>query len=127
MARALKLAIERALDLVREAGSGGFSYLNVAIADGDHAVVSRFTDDPEAAPESLYWFSGSLYPELPDQTAAVMHHAVTVSSERLTADPGWAEVPSGQIIVLRRDLAPQLMPVLAPAASRCARAASTAG
>jgi hypothetical protein len=48
-----------------------------------------------------------------------------VSSERLTADPGWAEVPSGQIIILRRDLAPQFMPVLAPAGSRYARAAST--
>jgi len=125
MARALKLAIERALTLVREAGAGGPSYINVAIADGDRAVVSRFTDDPEAAPESLYWFSGSLYPEFPDQTAAVMNHAVTVSSERLTADPGWAEVPSGQIIILRRDLAPQFMPVLAPAGSRYARAAST--
>ena len=49
-----------------QAGAGSYSYLNVAIADGDRAVVSRFTDDPEAAPESLYWFSGSLYPELPD-------------------------------------------------------------
>ncbi len=114
MARALKLAIERALTLVREAGAGSSSYLNVAIADGDHAVVSRFTDDPEAAPESLYWFSGSLYPELPDQNGPVMRHAVTVSSERLTADPGWAEVPPGQIIILRRDLAPQFMPVIAP-------------
>ena len=102
-----------ALALVREAGAGGYSYLNVAIADGDHAVVSRFTDDPEAAPESLYWFTGSLYQELPDQSGAVMRHAVTVSSERLTADPGWAEVPSGQIIILRRDLAPQFMPVIA--------------
>jgi predicted glutamine amidotransferase len=118
MARALKLAIERALTLVREAGSGGYNYLNVAIADGDHAVVSRFTDDPEAAPESLYWFNGSLYPELPGPNGHGMGHAVTVSSERLTADPGWAEVPPGQIIVLRRDLAPEFIPVLAPASSR---------
>jgi predicted glutamine amidotransferase len=121
MARALKLAIERALALVREAGAGAYSYLNVAIADGDHAVVSRFTDDPNAAPESLYWFSGSLYPDLSGPDAARAGRAVTVSSERLTADPGWAEVPSGEIIILHRDLAPQFMPVAAPLRSRADR------
>jgi hypothetical protein len=48
---------------------------------------------------------------------------VTVSSERLTADPGWVEVPAGQIIVLRRDRAPQFVaaltgrPVAPPAVS----------
>jgi hypothetical protein len=45
----------------------------------------------------------------------------------LTADPGWAEVPAGQIIILSRDVAPQFMPVLAPAGSQHAPAASTAG
>ena len=34
---------------------------------------------------------------------------VTVSSERLTDDSGWAEVPAGQIIILRRDRAPQVI------------------
>jgi predicted glutamine amidotransferase len=124
MARALKLAIERALTLVREAGAGSPSYINVAIADGDRAVVSRFTDDPEAAPESLYWFSGSLYPGLPGQDAARERHAVTVSSERLTADPGWTEVPPGQIIILRRDVAPEFMLVTARPRSHGARSAS---
>ena len=124
MARALGLAIERALARVRDAGGGSPSYMNVAIADGEHAVVSRFTDDPDSAPESLYYFSGSLYPELPDPRGT--HHAVTVSSERLTSDPGWTEVPPGQIIVLRRDLAPHFVPVIAPARADRTRAASTA-
>jgi hypothetical protein len=35
--------------------------------------------------------------------------AVIVSSERLTSDPGWLEVPAGQIIILRRDRAPQFV------------------
>jgi predicted glutamine amidotransferase len=122
MARALSTAIERVLELVREAGAGSPSYMNVAIADGDHAVVSRFTDEPGEQPESLYYFSGSLYPELPDPRGT--HRSVTVSSERLTSDPGWAEVPPGQIIVLRRDLAPQFMPVLAPARARPSRTAA---
>jgi hypothetical protein len=37
---------------------------------------------------------------------------VTVSSERLTADLGWEEVPAGRIIVLRRDRAPQFVDAL---------------
>jgi glutamine amidotransferase len=110
MARSLARAIERVLELVRTAGAGSPSYLNVAIADGEHAVVSRFTDDPDAAPESLYYFSGSLYPELRDSLGMPRaQQPVTVSSERLTADAGWAEVPPNQIIVLRRDRQPQFV------------------
>jgi predicted glutamine amidotransferase len=111
MASALAEAIDRVLELVRTVGDGSPSYLNVAIADGDHAVVSRFTDDPDAKPESLYYFSGNLYPDLPDprRPEAPARPEVTVSSERLTDDPGWTEVPAGQIIVLRRDRDPELV------------------
>jgi glutamine amidotransferase len=109
MARSLARAIDRALELVRAAGSGSPSYLNVAIADGEQAVVSRFTDDPDAAPESLYYFDGSLYPPLPDGRTGAARTGHTVSSERLTADPGWREVPAGEIIVLRRDREPQFV------------------
>ena len=105
MARALARAITRTLDLVHSAGDGSASYLNVAIADGDCAVVSRFTDDGDGVPESLYYFTGALYQTIQAkrQTGAERGHPVTVSSERLTADPGWTEVPAGQIIILRRD------------------------
>jgi predicted glutamine amidotransferase len=107
MARSLARAIDRALELVRAEGAGSPSYLNVAITDGEHAVVSRFTDDPDAAPESLYHYDGPLYAPLPDQPAGAARYSVTVSSERLTADAGWTEVPAGQIIVLRRNREPQ--------------------
>lgn len=109
MAQALAQSITRVLGLVQKAGEGSPSYLNIAISDGEHAVVSRFTDDEDSAPESLYYFTGQLYP---DVGAAAKHkgtQAVTVSSERLTADPGWVEVPAGQIIILRRDRAPQFV------------------
>jgi len=110
MAQALARTITRTLELVRSAGAGGASYLNVAIADGERAVVSRFTDAADEAPESLYYFTGALYPTLRTQRRGdVEAHAVTVSSERLTTDPGWAEVPAGQIIVLRRDRAPEFV------------------
>jgi predicted glutamine amidotransferase len=115
MARALSVAIDRVLELVHGSGPGAASYLNVAISDGDHAVISRFTDD-DAKPESLYWFSGALYPSLSHSKPEGARHAVTVSSERLTSDSGRVEVSPGQIIVLRRDREPELFRI--PAAGR---------
>jgi len=110
MARALAQAIDRVLQLVREVGNRSSSWLNVAIADGDHAVVSHYTDDPDGKPESLYWFSGNIYPDLPDpHRPGPQRQEITVSSERLTEDPGWVEVPPGQIIILRRDRDPEFV------------------
>ena len=110
MAQALARAIDRVLALVSGAGAGGASSLNIAISDGEHAVVSRFTDAGDGVPESLYYFTGQLYPDVGPKAKRKGTQAVTVSSERLTADAGWAtEVPPGQIIILRRDRAPQFV------------------
>jgi hypothetical protein len=54
-------------------------------------------------------------------------HAVTVSSERLTTDPGWAEVPAGQIIVLRRDRAPQFVDARTGVAKAMATVTASSG
>jgi hypothetical protein len=124
MAQALARAISRALDLVRSAGAGSDSYLNVAISDGEHAVVSRFTDEVGGTPESLYYFSGQLYPDVGPKAKRKGTQAVIVSSERLTSDVGWVEVPPGQIIILRRDRVPQFVdartarPLAPPAGAR---------
>jgi glutamine amidotransferase len=113
MAQALAAAISRTLELVRASGSVSASYLNVAIADGEHAVVSRFTDEPGGVPESLYYYVGQLYPSVNGARRGEMHaRAVTVSSERLTADAGWQEVPPNRIIILRRDRPPELVDAL---------------
>ena len=79
---------------------------------GEHAVVSRFTDAADAMPESLYYFTGQLYPDVGPNARRKGTQAVTVSSERLTADTGWAEVPPGRIIILRRNRAPELVNAL---------------
>ena len=125
MAHSLARAISRTLDLVRAAGSAEASYLNVAIADGDCAVISRFTDEKDGTPESLYYFVGELYPAVQSlrHTDAKPRsgRAVTVSSERLTDDSQWTEVPSGQIIILRRDRPPEFVDALT-GATRTARA-----
>jgi ergothioneine biosynthesis protein EgtC len=112
MARALSRAINRALELVRSAGAGGASYLNVAISDGEHAVVSRFTDAEDGVPESLYYAAAQIYRDLGSEAKNKGTRAVVVSSERLGPDPRWAEVPAGQIILLRRDREPQFVDAL---------------
>jgi len=109
MAQALAQAISRTLELVQTAGQGGDSYLNLAISDGEQAVVSRFTDADDGRPESLYYFTGQLYADVGPAAKRKGTQAVTVSSERLTADAGWREVPPNQIIILRRDCAPQFV------------------
>jgi len=128
MAHALARAIVRALELVRRAGGGSASYLNIAISDGEHAVVSRFTDAAGEAPESLYYFTGQLYPDVGPHAKRKGTQAVTVSSERLTSDAGWTEVPPNRIIILRRDHAPEFVEALtarpvAPPARRGSRLA----
>jgi ergothioneine biosynthesis protein EgtC len=108
LATALDRAIQRVTAAVREHGDDEPSYLNIAVADGQNAVVSRFANDPEASPESLYYFTGTLYPACEDDGKG--SDAVLVSSERLTSDPGWQPIPPNHLIVFSRDRVPQLIP-----------------
>ena len=111
MARALASAIRRVVQAVRLYGGGESSYLNCALSDGDHAVVSRFTDSPEHPPESLYYFTGDLYPvaEVEEtRESGAYGSPVIVSSERLTDDPAWQAIPPNQMVILRRNQSPEL-------------------
>ena len=115
MADALGRAIARVTETVAQHGGGAPSYLNVAIADGDHAVVSRYANDPEHPPESLYYFVGDLYPraEIDDtKETGAEGRASIVSSERLTPDPGWESIPANSMAILRRNQRPELRPCL---------------
>jgi predicted glutamine amidotransferase len=109
MAQALARAIARTLELVQNVGCGGDSYLNIAISDGEQAVVSRFTDADDGVPESLYYYTGQLYRDIGPKAKRKGTEPVIVSSERLTSDADWAEVPPNQIIILRRDREPQFV------------------
>ena len=107
MARALEGAIRRVTELVAEFGDGEPSYLNCALANGSSAVVSRFTNDADEPPESLYMFEGSLYP-MAEADDVPPDHSMLVSSERLTSDDAWTEVPPNHMVVLRTGVAPSL-------------------
>ena len=112
LAKALHRSISRVTDIVKKHGEGEACYLNVAVTDGDHAVVSRFTDEPGQKPESLYYFTGELYPlELGANSSGSINDPVPVivSSERLTEGEDWQEVPPNHIVIVRRYKKPELI------------------
>jgi len=47
LAHRLSAAVNRVLDLVHGFGGGASSFLNVAVSDGKHVAVCRFSDHPE--------------------------------------------------------------------------------
>ena len=113
MARAMDRTIVRVIEAVRQHGNRAPSYLNCAVADGDHAVVTRFTDDHRHPPESLYHFLGDLYPRAEiDQAGEVNaeERSMIVSSERLTSDPAWEPLPPNYMTILKRNSKPELRP-----------------
>ena len=108
LATALDSAIHRVVKIVNKHGGGEPNYLNVAISDGENAVVSRYTNDSEFLPETLYYYQDHLYDSCEqDQKGA---ESVVVSSERLTIDDKWQPVPPNHLIILSRGKAPVLVP-----------------
>ena len=110
MAGALQAAIRRVVELVDKHGQGEPSYLNCALSDGRNAVVSRFSNDPKETPESLYYYSGAIYPSLDGRVA----RSVLVSSERLTEDDAWREIPPNHMVIVREGRDPELAAITIP-------------
>jgi predicted glutamine amidotransferase len=105
LAEALARAIARVTALVREVG-GASSSLNVAVSDGHRAAVSRFSDRADVAPESLYILKDELYEpagrHFRPSRAGDEGPSVVVSSERLTDDDEWREVPRNSLVMFDR-------------------------
>ena len=111
LSMALAVAITRVTAMVEQYGDGEPSYLNCALADGENAVVSRYTNDSADTPESLYYFHGALYPAIAEAAAhdtLLGSHPVMVSSERLTSSAEWVAIPGTDMVLVRRGHAPQL-------------------
>ena len=108
LAIALDNAIQRVVSIVEQHGDNVPSYLNVAVSDGDNAVISRYSNAREHQPESLYYYCGDLYePCEPEQSEI---NEVVVSSEKLTVDAAWQTVPANHLIILSRGQSPLLVP-----------------
>ncbi len=115
MAQALAAAIAEVEEIRREAGVDEPSLLNLAVADGRRAVVSRFASgDPELA-NSLYVHSGQRY-VCEDRQCKMIdagkgRGTVIVSSERLSEDDGWQRVKVNDLVTISEDLEVNFRPL----------------
>lgn len=87
-------------------------YLNIAISDGAHAVVSRYTTGDVKYAESLHLHRGKTY-RCVDGVCSMQEPedgkgAVIVSSEKLSDDPGWETIAPNTLVVVHNDRRVQL-------------------
>jgi glutamine amidotransferase len=112
---ALARAMARVIALVAEGGDGEPSFLNIAVSDGWRAAVARFANAPDEGPESLYMLTPELYEpagrRFPVRRESDEGPSVVVSSERLTDDPRWVEVPANSMLVCDRWEPPRVLPM----------------
>lgn len=108
MGRALQATVEYALALTRDVATEP-SYLNLAVADGDVAVVCRVTDGPPDSARSLYIHTDEPFGGAKEAYAGLPKTSTLISSERLdTADPGWEAVPPNTMVLVQRGEAARL-------------------
>ena len=74
--------------------------LNMVLSNGEQSIVSRYASDGEA--NSLFWHDGAQYTCIDGrcvmQEADLSQQAIIVSSEPLSTDIGWEEVPNLHIL-----------------------------
>lgn len=105
MAAALQETIHDVERLTRRVGATQRSLLNMAVSDGQRAVVSRYATRDGPAP-SLWLRTGVEFIceegicKMVDGQCAT---TVIVASEPLTAEPGWAEVPQQHLVLIDAD------------------------
>jgi len=104
---ALRGGIQRVEALREEAGITEPSLLNLALCDGERAVVSRYASPGAPAENSLHFHAGGKFTCI-DGTCA-MHsdgedgHAFIVASEPLTTDATWQTVPENHLVRVSRE------------------------
>ncbi len=116
LAAALERTVARVVALAKAHGNGEPSYLNLALSDGDSAVACRFTTEADYAGESLYVHTGRVYVchkgvckmLAPDRGRG----CVLVSSEPLSQDPGWDEVPRNSLVLIEPDGTTAMRPLV---------------
>ncbi|MHC5009355.1 MAG: class II glutamine amidotransferase [Planctomycetota bacterium] len=98
--------------LKKEAGVEATSLLNMAVADGERAVAVRYASRDPVHAHSLYVYEGGRYVCEEGNTrmdpAPRREASVLVASEPLSNDPGWHQVPSNHLVVVRDDRTAEL-------------------
>jgi glutamine amidotransferase len=107
MADALTAVIEEVREMTGDAGVDEPSLLNLAVTDGQSAVVTRYISrNPEEA-NTLYLHTGTGYTckegQCRMEEAADGRGAVLIASEPLSDDKGWEPVSPNSIVVVRNN------------------------
>ncbi|MEM7356823.1 MAG: hypothetical protein AAF657_38770, partial [Acidobacteriota bacterium] len=106
--------VERVEAMRREVGAEEPSLLNLALCDGQRAVVSRYVSDDSEKANSLYVHSGRRY-VCEDGVCRMLDPdsgsgAVIVASEPLSKDAGWEPVPENHLVLVDQDLQVDVAP-----------------
>ncbi len=106
LAGAMEATIAEVVEIVTDTGAVGNSFLNLAVSDGVHAVVSRFATGGAESP-SLYTLTGKEFVcekggcrMIPCDSSPT---AVVVASEPLNDDAAWEPVPHNHLLLIRSD------------------------
>lgn len=116
MAEAMRRAIIDVLAMLSDLGIRESAQLNLALCDGDRAVVCRFASNGEP-PNSLFVHEGLRY-VCEDGICRMVepegahHETVLVASEPVSSDPGWNAVFPGEMLLIGADKRVSRRPVL---------------
>jgi len=118
LARALRATILEVERLKEEAGVREASFLNLAVTDGQAAVISRYVSLGESGEEearTLYVRAGGRC-ECKDRHLHIIktggpRKAVITASEPLTEKDEWMEIPANNMLVISEDLHIEIIPV----------------
>jgi glutamine amidotransferase len=113
MALAMNDTITNIKHLSAKVHTAEHCYLNMAVSDGQRAVVSRYASLNSPAP-SLWLWQGKQYlchEGVCQMLDGARHETVLVSSEPLTADATWQEVPPNHLVLIDSDHSVQLRQV----------------
>ncbi|MBL9079623.1 MAG: class II glutamine amidotransferase [Planctomycetes bacterium] len=107
LAAALAGAVARVTALGQKHGQGAWSYLNLALSDGESAVACRYTTEPDYDGESLFVHTGRLYVCRDGECrmlapAAQGRGCVIVSSEPLSDDYGWHPLSRNSMLLVTK-------------------------
>jgi len=115
LAAAVRRTIRRIEEVAHERSVSEPTYLNLAVTDGRNLVATRYVSHDRSDPASLHCSAGSRYQchegVCQMSTAPPGEHAVIVSSEPLSSDEHWTEVPPNHIVTVDGDRSLRMMPV----------------
>ncbi len=108
MANAMQDSVEIVNNLMQEHAPDHYCYLNLVLTNGQEAVVCRYTSDQDEKASSLYISQGKQY--VCEEGVCSMlgdsnDNAVIVSSEPLSTDASWQEVPVNHMLLINKNLA----------------------